>query len=254
LSLRSLVRAAQKRVPDARRGTLVLAYHLVGSGIDSAIDISVDRFRTQLDLLERRFRIMRLEQALEASTSLGTKPAAALTFDDAYANFAEVVWPLLRERKLPATLYVPVGFVRGDIPPPIRGTQLAACSWAELKELCQGGLDIGSHGVDHLNLRRASDSQLERELAESRSVLERELGVSVRSFCYPQAKYDARAVAAVAKHYDSGVVAGGRRYVGGDLHRVPRFPVRRDEPDFEGLISTRLWLREAAASAVRQWR
>lgn len=254
MKLRSLLTAAQRRLPEARRGTLVLAYHLVGSGIDSAIDVSVDRFRHQLDVLQRRFRVLPLDAALTAASERGGEPVATLTFDDAYANFAEVVWPILRERQLTAMLYVPVGFVRGEASAPIRGTRLRACSWDELKALRRDGVQIGSHGVDHLNLRRTSDAELARELGESRAVLEQELGAGVTSFCYPQAKYDARSARAVAQHYQSAVAAGGRRYGGGDRFRIPRFPVRRDEPDFEALVSARLWLREAIANGVRQWR
>jgi len=251
--LSRVLASAQRRMPEAKSGALVLAYHLVGSGIDSAIDISVDRFRYQLDVLQRRFRLLPLASALAASAATADLAPATLTFDDAYANFAEVVWPILRERRIPAILYVPIGFVRGDAPAPIRGTKLRACTWAELRELAREGVEIGSHGVDHLNLRRASATNLERELAESRATLERELQVKVQSFCYPQAKYDARSARAVSSHYDNAVVAGGRRYTGGDRHRVPRFPVRRDEPDFEAFVGSRLWLREAIASGLRQW-
>jgi peptidoglycan/xylan/chitin deacetylase (PgdA/CDA1 family) len=254
LSLTRVLASVQRRIPAAKSGSLILAYHLVGSGIDSPIDINVDRFKEQLDVLQRRFRVLPLERALAEATRPGERPAAALTFDDAYANFAEVVWPILRERRLPSILYVPIGFIRGDAGPPIRGTSLRACSWDELRELARDGVEIGSHGVDHLNLRRASEPQLARELAESRDTLARELSVEVRSFCYPQAKYDARSARAVASHYHNAVVAGGRRYGGGDLHRVPRYPVRRDEQDFETFVSSRVWLREAIASGLRQWR
>jgi peptidoglycan/xylan/chitin deacetylase (PgdA/CDA1 family) len=254
LRLTRVLARAQRQVPAAKCGTLVLAYHLVGSGVDSPIDIAVDRFRYQLDVLQRRFRLLPLASALASAAWAEELAPAALTFDDAYANFAEVIWPILRERQIPAILYVPIGFVRGDAPAPIRGTRLRACNWAELRELAREGVEIGSHGVDHLNLRRASKLSLTREVAESRETLERELSVKVRSFCYPQAKYDARSARAVASHYDSAVVAGGRRYTGGDRYRVPRFPVRRDEPDFEAFIGSRLWLREAIASSLRQWR
>lgn len=254
MKLARVLAGAQRGIPDAKSGSLILAYHLVGSGVDSPIDISVDRFQYQLDVLERRFRLLPLESALASAETSAERAAAALTFDDAYANFAEVIWPILRERRIPAILYVPIGFVRGDAPAPIRGTRLRACSWTELRELAREGVEIGSHGVDHLNLRAASRVNLTRELAESREALERELSVTVRSFCYPQAKYDSRSTRAVASHYDNAVVAGGRRYTGGDRYRVPRFPVRRDEPDFEAFVGSRLWLREAIASGLRQWR
>src|ERR671914_537157 len=40
--------------------------------------------------------------------------AVLLTFDDAYDDFAEVAWPLLRHHGLPATLFVPTAYP--DVP------------------------------------------------------------------------------------------------------------------------------------------
>jgi peptidoglycan/xylan/chitin deacetylase (PgdA/CDA1 family) len=256
MSVKGWLSLAQRTIPPARHGDLVLAYHLVGAGTDSPVDVTIEQFQRQLDCLAAAFDFASLSQAL-ASARDGTppgKPRAILTFDDAYANFAEVAWPILKARRIPAVLYVPVGFVRGSAPPPLRGARLPACSFAELRQLAASGVEIGSHGVNHVNLRRTSDAILSRELADSRAVLEQELGQVVSSFCYPQAKLDGRVERATACHYDNAVAAGGRRNLGRNPFRIPRFPVRRDEPRFETMIGARIWLSEAIASGIRQWR
>lgn len=256
---------AQRLIPVARRGDLVLAYHLVGAGTDSPVDVPIVQFQRQLDLLAKSFEFASLSHALAHDTTLEgyddvnarnacDRPRVVLTFDDAYANFAQVVWPILKARQLPAVLYVPVGFVRGSAAPPLRGARLPPCSFEDLRQLAASGVEIGSHGVNHVNLRRASDLVLSRELADSRALLEQELGRPVSSFCYPQAKLDSRVERATARHYDNAVAAGGRRNLGRNPFRIPRFPVRRDEPRFEAMIAARVWLGEALASGVRQWR
>jgi len=243
---------AQRFVPAARRGDLVLAYHLVGAGTSSPVDVPVDDFRRQLDCLASNFELSTLTRAL--TTPGQQRPRAILTFDDAYANFAKVVWPILAERGVPAVLYVPVGFVRGSAGPPLRGADLPACTFADLRELAAAGVEIGSHGVNHVNLRRVTEDALTREVQDSRTELEQVLGREVPSFCYPQAKLDARVERVVARHYQSAVAAGGRRHLGRNLHKIPRFPVRRDERDFESMVASSIWLSEALASGVRQWR
>lgn len=252
MPLKRSLNLLQRLVPEASRGDVVLAYHLVGAGTNAVVDLPVSEFERQLDSLIQRFELCTLRGLLAAPH--GPRPRAVLTFDDAYANFIEVVLPILQRRRIPAVLYVPIGFVQGTSKAPLTGAPLAPCTFADLRAAADAGVEVGSHGVNHVNLRRASDAVLDDELRRSRHVLEQELGRPVPSFCYPQAKVDARVERAAAKHYDSAVAAGGKRHLGGRLHRIPRFPVRRDEPGFEAMTRSRLWLTEALASEVRQWR
>ncbi|RYZ08838.1 MAG: polysaccharide deacetylase family protein [Myxococcales bacterium] len=252
MPLKRSLNLVQRLLPEASRGDVVLAYHLVGAGTGAVVDLPVREFERQLDLLTERFHLCTLKDLLAAPAA--PQPRAVLTFDDAYANFVEVVLPILERRRIPSVLYVPIGFVQGTAKAPLTGAALPACTFADLRAAASAGVEIGSHGVNHLNLRRASDAALTEELRRSREVLEQELGRAVPSFCYPQAKVDARVERATAVHYESAVAAGGRRHLGGRPHRIPRFPVRRDEARFEPMIRSRLWLTEALASEVRQWR
>jgi len=251
MTARAWVQRGQRWVPAAQRGVVVLAYHLVGGGTESPVDVPRDRFIQQLDELAETTEVVGLKQALQQASSPSARPRVVLTFDDAYRNFAELAWPLLRERKLSAVLYVPTGFVSGSAGPPLSGADLPACTWAELRELQRAGVELGSHGVRHVDLRRLSDAELERELTDSRDTMRRELGVTPTSFCYIQAKHDRRVVAATARHYGNAMAAGGRRFHGRDLHRIPRTPVRRDDLHFAQMLTTRLWLTEAVANAAR---
>lgn len=258
MSARAWAEALQIVVPRARDGIAVLAYHLVGAGTDSPVDISAEEFGRQMRWLRTECDVLPLESALSASSSRKPRrrPAVALTFDDAYSNFRSAAWPVLKELELPVTLYVPVAFVDGRGGSPIRGAAPPACTWADLKALVGEGVSIGSHTVSHVNLARSSRDVVRRELVDSRNELEQRLGVPVASFCYPQAKWTRRVRRQVRAVYDSAVVAGGRRFVSrrDDRHSIPRFPVRRDLASFESLVRARIWLPEALADAVRQRR
>src|SRR5436190_19955269 len=177
MNARGLLEALQPLVPSAKSGVTVLAYHLVGAGTESAVDIPIAMFTEQMAFLRATSRVVPLELALSGTAPVGDEPLVVLTFDDAYLNFRRVVWPILTEMGLPAILYVPVGFVSGYAACPIRGTTLPACSWDDLKALVGEGAAIGSHTVSHVNLARASHDVVERELRDSRKELETRLGV-----------------------------------------------------------------------------
>ncbi len=58
-------------------------------------------------------------------------------------------------------------------------------NWDQIKKLHQSGHIIGSHTLTHPNVAHLEDKDLHRELAESKHILEKELGASVVHFSYP---------------------------------------------------------------------
>jgi peptidoglycan/xylan/chitin deacetylase (PgdA/CDA1 family) len=85
----------------------ILMYHSVGHE-----DVSVRQFRWQLQLLRRSFDVVSLPQLvhrLVAGTANGEE--VALTFDDGVRNHYSVVWPMLREARVPATFFVCPGLI-----------------------------------------------------------------------------------------------------------------------------------------------
>jgi hypothetical protein len=58
----------------------------------------------------------------------------------------------------------------------------------------KGGLiTIASHTVNHLNMTNLSDTEIEREVTESKKVLEKELGIPIDYFTYPEGDFTERA-------------------------------------------------------------
>lgn len=100
-----------------RRGeVLVLAYHdIVPDGESATGDRSLHlpqaRFAEQLDALARTHDVISLEHALAGHT--GERPAAVITFDDAYRGAVTNGVSELAGRGLPATIFVATAFVNG---------------------------------------------------------------------------------------------------------------------------------------------
>jgi peptidoglycan/xylan/chitin deacetylase (PgdA/CDA1 family) len=71
-------------------------------------------FRQQMQAMARVFNVLPMGEAVDRLQK-GTLPsrAAAITFDDGYADNATVAWPVLNELGLPATVFVATGFLNG---------------------------------------------------------------------------------------------------------------------------------------------
>ena len=65
-------------------------------------------------------------------------------------------------------------------------------TWDQLREMCQKGIEVGSHTVSHPLLTYEDDATVERELRECKQVIEERLATNVRAFAYPNGDWDPR--------------------------------------------------------------
>ena len=103
--------------PGGQRARLsILIYHRVLPQRDPLFPGEVDAadFDRQIVLLKKCFNIIPLPDAVKALRN-GTLPprAASITFDDGYADNAEVALPILRKHRVPATFFIATGFLDG---------------------------------------------------------------------------------------------------------------------------------------------
>lgn len=77
-------------------------------------ELHADRFTKTLDWLARWFNVLPLDQAVRQLVE-GSLPAraAAITFDDGYADNLTVAAPILRAAGLPATFFIASGYLDG---------------------------------------------------------------------------------------------------------------------------------------------
>jgi peptidoglycan/xylan/chitin deacetylase (PgdA/CDA1 family) len=106
----------------------------------------------------------------------------ALTFDDGNASDAEIVLPQLIARGLTATFFI-VGERLG------RPGYLDA---SDVRQLVEHGMQVGAHGMAHVDWRTLDDSVLSRELLDVRRVLEAASGELPSSASCPFGAYDRR--------------------------------------------------------------
>lgn len=94
----------------------ILIYHRVLRQRDTIFPDEIDAaaFDCHLASLRACFNILPLSEAVQALRA-GTLPprAACITFDDGYADNAEVALPILQRHGVPATVFVATGFLDG---------------------------------------------------------------------------------------------------------------------------------------------
>jgi peptidoglycan/xylan/chitin deacetylase (PgdA/CDA1 family) len=103
-----------------------------------------------------------------------------LSFDDGNKSDILTGLPALQERRLRATFFPLVG--RLDDPDSLDGS--------DLRVLRSAGMDIGSHGWEHIPWRRLTQEQARRELIDARDVLARVSAGPVHKAALPLGRYD----------------------------------------------------------------
>jgi len=213
----------------SRRFPLVLCYHAVTASWPSALAVERETLLRQVrSLLARGYEPVGAEQLLRS-------PANALhvTFDDAFRGILAVL-PALEELGAGVTVFACSDFADGGRPLDVpelaaeaaaHPNDLATLTWAELRELAETGVEIGSHTVSHPHLTRLGDEELGRELRESRERIEAEVGRPCRLLSYPFGEHDPRVrQAAKRTGYEAAFLVrarGGRR----DEYALPRVSV-----------------------------
>ncbi|HEX8856875.1 MAG TPA: polysaccharide deacetylase family protein [Thermoleophilaceae bacterium] len=211
------VRAAARFQRPGEPVATVLGYHQV-TDRGSHLAVSRRTFEEQMGVLdEMRDELNPLPlNEIIARMARGTAPlrSVAVTFDDAWADVHENALGVLLEYRIPATLYVPTGYL--DYP--------GFVSRSELQNMADAGIEIGAHTRTHPDLRGCTDAELESELAGSRADLEDLLSRKVDAFAYPSGLHDKRVVAAVARAGFRSAVTTTRGWLrpASDLLRIRR--------------------------------
>ena len=142
----------------------ILIYHRVLPESDPLFPSEVDsaRFDAQMKHVSRIFNILPLADAVERLKS-NTLPAraACITFDDGYADNAEIALPILKKHGIPATFFVSTGYLNGGI---MFNDSVIECVRMTKKE----SLSLSSLGLNELPVQT---------IAEKRSAIESILSI-----------------------------------------------------------------------------
>lgn len=221
------------------RGRFVVMFHGIAEQRHAGLPLEVQPALTRRELdtvlgwLRERFALLTPAEFLG-----GTLPGVLLTFDDGLANNVTIALPVLEQHAAPAVFFVAVQHVVDPTDWLPASRKLARQGWPDghadvvahhffdgmsMAQLQHCGdhplITIGGHTWTHPFLTDCSDSELTRELVESRRYLSEISGQRVDLLAYPTGDYDQRVAQAVQQ-------AGYRA-------AFAEFPRQGDMPQFE---------------------
>jgi hypothetical protein len=253
---RAGVKSLLSAIPGERAGATgatLLIYHRVGGGTTDEIDLGTSDFARQLDHLAEH-DVVSLDAALDRLDAGGERPSVVLTFDDGFDDVYRNAWPLLRERRIPFTVYLASAFVgrrmvwEGST---AAGPPGSGMTWDQLDELVSSGLcTVGNHTHGHAR----PEALTEAELDDCTEAVEQHLGVTPAHFTYPWGvRVPSMEPALRARFRSASTGELGRNLPATDRMRLLRVPVRRTDPEsfFAAKLTGSLGPERAYAGLVR---
>ena len=99
----------------------------------------------------------------------------AFSFDDGHLSDYEIIFPLLQKFNIYATFFIVPKFVGKE----------GYMTWFQIKKMSDFGMEIASHSESHPYLTTLPKEELIKELRNSKTIIENNIGKKVNSFSYP---------------------------------------------------------------------
>ena len=204
----------------------------VTRGGEPSLHLPVHAFQRQMRWLVRHYQIVPLSNLVDRlEQRRPLRHLAAVTFDDAYLGVFQHAWPVLRDLKIPATVFVVANAPTGGEPfwwdhpavqeaatPQRRDAWLTElhgegaailrslgptgdpalpndrqpADWRTIARAAHAGLALGVHSRTHRALPTLGAAELTDELVASRDVIARETGTAPDLFAYPYGAWNRR--------------------------------------------------------------
>ena len=157
----------------------ILLYHRIDySETDSRYYVTPEKFEAQMKLLRdweyTSITTEMLVSAITEGTELPPRPVL-ITIDDGNLDNYTNAFPIMQKYGFTGVLYLVYNYV---------GTE-KYMNTDQVLDMVSAGWEVGSHSMNHFDLKTLSPQQQRTEIVESRKLLEKLLGVPVQTFAYP---------------------------------------------------------------------
>ncbi len=200
---------------------------------------SPKRFAKQMSYLKKQgFVFYTAAELIQHYREHNEFPARGITvtFDDGWKDNFTHAFPVMRQLGIKATIFLVaslIGRVSDQVTAEGEGPR-EHLSVENIVEMSEYGIEFGSHSLNHLLLNQASLFEVEKEVRESKSLIENLVQKPCETFAYPAGFFTAEAKKAVA---DAGYNAAFSTVYGSandaDLFELNRVEIlRRDGRPF----------------------
>jgi peptidoglycan/xylan/chitin deacetylase (PgdA/CDA1 family) len=231
---------------------LILMYHRVDDDVKKELAVTKASFNWHMDYLYRKkYNVISMKEAYSMiSNDAVVGRHIVISFDDGYKDYYTHAFPILYRYKYPSIMYLCPGYIEStkrywwdhD------ETDFRLMEWKDILELNESGLvEFGSHTMDHRDINRLSMAEIEKEIIESKNILEKKLGKPIRHFAYPRGIYSEAGEKLLMKHYDTAVLISNGKRIGKGIkknqtHALKRIPVLRSDGRYLFVARIRGWM------------
>lgn len=143
--------------------------------------LEIDCFEAQVEYIRSHNYTVLTVSELNEPQAANRERAIVMTFDDGYMGNYLHAFKILRKFNFKATFFITTDWV--GLPNML--------NWKLIKEMSEGGMEIGSHTCSHLLLAGANKERIEDELRGSKEILEEKIKEPVVSISYPNGSFNA---------------------------------------------------------------
>jgi peptidoglycan/xylan/chitin deacetylase (PgdA/CDA1 family) len=186
---RLLVLTGMHRRHFRGRGIIVAFHSITREPSTGALRSSVEDLESYSRFFARHMRVCTLTELAErVRRGEELDGDLVITFDDGYADNAELAAPVLKRYGLPATFYVATRFIDSETQVPWDVSAGIRSRWMtreQVRALHEAGHEIGAHTRTHCDLGVVPEEEGVAEIAGSAQDIQEWVGVAPKHFAVP---------------------------------------------------------------------
>lgn len=205
----------------------ILMYHSIESiNPPHPNSVNPEAFAKQMDFIQSGgYKVLSFDELIQSiENNQLPRHSVVVTFDDGYANNYSVAFPLLKEKKIPAMIFIT----------PEQIGQPGYLTWDQIKEMERSGISFGSHTVNHTYLPDASPDEQKKQIVESKILIEKALGHPIDYFAYPSGGFTeaVKEMLKAAGYRAACTTNRGYHRDNKDLYELKRIRAKESDPSF----------------------
>jgi peptidoglycan/xylan/chitin deacetylase (PgdA/CDA1 family) len=204
---------------------MILCYHRINPWYkNDALTVKPEEFKKQINyLISKKFEFVHLKQYISFPNSV-QKRKIVITFDDGFEDNFLFAYEILKNLSIPFIIFLTVNFIGTEnlLPRYKNKKKDRFLTWNEIIEMSKNGVEIGSHSLTHPALTELKKEDMEKEIINSKKIIEDRISKEVKFFSYPYGVYNKEVIEVVKKAGYEGALVNRKKRMKITQYTIPR--------------------------------
>ena len=213
----------------------ILMYHSISDG-NNPLSVPIKNFEKQMKFMSHNdYKTINLKD-LSNLNKYGK--FFIITFDDGYEDVFVNALPILNKYDFTATCFFVSKYIgKHNIWDENKSNyiKLNLMNKEQVYEWSKNGMEIGSHSLDHKNLKDLNYNDKYSQITEPKKTFSKLFSIDIKTFSYPFGKIDDQSVEIVQDNYSYAVTTNRSRFTFNkfDNFKLPRIPINKKDNIFK---------------------